>query len=200
MTTAQRASSERKDQIYRAAARLFSEAGYRATSMRDIAAALGIKAASLYSHIDTKEDLLWGIISRVADEFDEALRPAEDHLQPPTARLRSALIAYTEVVTRNIEYATVLFSEWHHLSPERQTLVKARRDAVERVFRGVIRDGVVAGVFTPETDIMLTAILALSGANWLPNWFNPEGSLSQHDVAQTFVALLLRGIEVRPEG
>ena len=200
MTTAQRASSERKDQIYRAAARLFSEVGYRATSMRDIAAVLGIKAASLYSHIDTKEDLLWGIISRVADEFDEALRPAEDHLQPPTERLRCALIAYTEVVTRNIEYATVLFSEWHHLSPERRTLVKARRDAVERVFRGVIRDGVVAGVFMPETDIMLTSILALSGANWLPNWFNPEGSLSQHDVAQTFVALLLRGIEVRSEG
>jgi TetR/AcrR family transcriptional regulator, cholesterol catabolism regulator len=198
MTSAQNAFSERKEQIYRTAARLFSEAGYRSTSMRDIAAALNIKAASLYSHIDNKEDLLWGIISRIADEFDEALRPAEDHLQPPTERLRSALIAYTEVVTRNLEYAAVLFGEWRQLSPARQALVKERRDAVERIFRGVIRDGVVAGVFAPETDIMLTAVLALSGANWLPNWFNPQGSLSHTDVAQTFAALLLRGIENVP--
>ena len=192
--------SERKEQIYRTAARLFSEVGYRSTSMRDIAAALNIKAGSLYSHIDSKEDLLWNIISRIADEFDAALKPAEDHLQPPTERLVSALAAYTEVVTRNIEYATVLFSEWRQLPPERQALVRARRDAVERVFRGIIRDGVVAGDFAPETDIKLTAVLALSGANWLPNWFNPQGSLSQKDVAQTFAALLLRGIQVRPGG
>ncbi len=196
MTTFQSGSSERKEEIYRVAARLFSEVGYRSTSMRDIAAALNIKASSLYSHINNKEDLLWGIISCIADEFDVALRPAEDHLQPPTERLRSALIAYTEVVTRNIEYATVLFSDWRQLSASRQALVKERRDAVERVFRGVIRDGVVAGVFAPETDIMLTAVLALSGANWLPNWFNPQGSLSHNDVAQTFAALLLRGIEM----
>lgn len=189
--------SERKEQIYRTAARLFSEMGYRATSMRDIAAALGIKAGSLYSHIEGKEDLLWGIVTRVADEFDEALRPAEDHRAPPDERLVAALEAYTRVVTRNLEYATVLFSEWRQLPPERQAAIKARRDAVERVFRGIIRDGVVAGTFAPDTDIKLTAVLALSGANWLPNWFRPDGDLSQGDVADTFARLILRGIEVR---
>lgn len=116
----ERSPSERKEQIYRTAARLFSEMGYRATSMRDIAAALGIKAGSLYSHIEGKEDLLWSIVTRVADEFDEALRPAEDHRTPPDERLVAALEAYTRVVTRNLEYATVLFSEWRQLPPERQ--------------------------------------------------------------------------------
>lgn len=199
MTTAPDPSSERKEQIYRTAARLFSEVGYRSTSMRDIAAALGIKAGSLYSHIEGKEELLWGIVSRIADEFDEALRPVRDEGQAPPERLRAALTAYTEVVTRNLEYATVLFSEWRQLPPERQAQVKARRDAVERVFRGIIQDGVVAGSFVPETDIKLTAVLALSGANWLPNWFSPRGSLSPQDVAENFAAVLLRGIEAQPD-
>ncbi|WP_216319729.1 TetR/AcrR family transcriptional regulator [Deinococcus aestuarii] len=199
MTTAPGPSSERKEQIYRTAARLFSEVGYRSTSMRDIAAALGIKAGSLYSHIEGKEELLWGIVTRIADEFDEALRPAGEASLSPSERLRSALTAYTEVVTRNLEYATVLFSEWRQLPPERQAQVKARRDAVERVFRDIIREGVGAGQFVPDTDVKLTAVLALSGANWLPNWFKPEGSLGPQEVAQTFAALLLRGIEVRAD-
>ncbi|WP_102127075.1 TetR/AcrR family transcriptional regulator [Deinococcus planocerae] len=197
MTTAPGPSSERKEQIYRTAARLFSEVGYRSTSMRDIAAALGIKAGSLYSHIEGKEELLWGIVTRVADEFDEALRPAGDEALSPSERLRSALTAYTEVVTRNLEYATVLFSEWRQLPPERQAQVKARRDAVERVFRDILQEGVAVGDFVPDTDVKLTAVLALSGANWLPNWFRPEGSLGPGQVAEHFAAVLLRGIEAR---
>jgi TetR/AcrR family transcriptional regulator, cholesterol catabolism regulator len=195
MTTAQSALPERREQIYRVAARLFSEVGYRSTSMRDIAAALNLKAGSLYSHIDSKEDVLWGIIERVADEFDVALQPAADSLLPAPDRLRLALTAYTEVVTHNSEFAAVLFSEWRQLSAPRQALVRARRDAVERVFRSIISGGVSAGVFAPETDVLLTAVLALSGANWLPHWYNPHGTLSPQDVAQTFAALLLRGIE-----
>lgn len=198
MPSASRAApSDRKAQISQVAARLFSEQGYRATSMRDIAAALHLKAGSLYSHIDSKEELLWGIVSRVADEFDEALRPAEDHRRLPAERLVMALEAYTEVVTRNLEYAAVLFREWRHLPPERQAAVTRRRDAVEQVFRDIIRDGVVAGVFAPDTSVKLTAVLALSGANWLPNWFHPGGQLSPRDVADTFATLLLRAIEVR---
>lgn len=84
-------------------------------------------------------------------------------------------------------------------APERQAQVKARRDAVERVFRDIIRDGVAAGYFVPETDVKLTAVLALSGANWLPNWFKPQGNLGPQEVAETFAALLLRGIEARRE-
>ncbi|MFC4456690.1 TetR/AcrR family transcriptional regulator [Deinococcus sonorensis] len=186
---------DRKEQIYRTAARLFSEAGYRATSMRDIAAALQLKAGSLYSHIESKEELLWGIVSRVADEFDEALGPSGASDAPPAERLRAALVAYTGVVTRNLEYAAVLFSEWRQLPPERQAQITRRRDAVEQVFRRILQDGVAAGVFLPDTDVKLTAVLALSGANWLPHWFNPAGDLSPEQVADRFGTLLLRGLQ-----
>ena len=53
--------------------------------------------------------------------------------------------------------------------------------------------------FVPETDVRLTAVLALSGANWLPHWFRPQGSLRPLDVAEHFATVLLRGIEARPD-
>jgi AcrR family transcriptional regulator len=193
--TAMSAPSERRERIYRAAARLFSEVGYRATSMRDIAAALDLKAGSLYSHISGKEELLWEIVSRAADEFDAALADVRASDAPPSERLRLAMEAYTDVVARNLEYATVLFQDWRHLPPERREAVAARRDAVERVFRDIVDDGVASGAFHPDLNVKLTAVLALSGANWLPSWFRLDGRLTARDVADTFTDLLLRGAE-----
>ncbi len=207
------AVSERQEQIYQAAARLFSEVGYRATSMRDIASALDIKAGSLYAHIRSKEELLWEIVSRIADEFDTALsgvarRPASglsgsgplgsDLPGSSAARLTAALEAYVTVVARNLGFSKVLFTEWRHLPPERQALIAARRDRVEQVFREILREGVASGEFVASLDVRLTAVLALSGANWLPNWYRPDGPLSPTDVADQFVALLLGGIRRSP--
>ncbi|WP_161880596.1 TetR/AcrR family transcriptional regulator [Deinococcus alpinitundrae] len=191
--------SERQEQIYQAAARLFSEVGYRATSMRDIASALDIKAGSLYAHIRSKEELLWEIVSRIADEFDAALfsvSPRSDSALPGSsaARLTAALEAYVTVVARNLGFSKVLFTEWRHLPPERQASIAARRDRVEQVFREILREGVASGEFVATLDVRLTAVLALSGANWLPNWYRVGGPLSPTDVADQFVALLLGGI------
>ena len=188
-----------KERLYSVAARLFSEAGYRSTSMRDIAAAMGMKAGSLYTHISGKEEVLWEIIGRVADEFDAAVQLALSAPGTAAERLQLALEAYVGVVSRNLEMSTVLFTEWRQLPAERQASIAARRDAVEGVFRALLQEGVDSGEFAPETPVKLTAILALSGANWLPNWYRTGGNLSPQDVADAFVALLLRGTLPRKE-
>lgn len=195
----ERPVSDRREQIYQTAAQLFSEVGYHATSMRDIASALNIKAGSLYAHIASKEELLWEIVCRMADEFDAALRPIETGTstagQPSAAeQLTTALEAYVGVVTCNLGFAQVLFSEWRHLPAQRQAFIIKRRSAVEQLFRDILGGGVASGEFKPELDVRLTAVLALSGANWLPQWYKVSGPLSPAEVADQFVALLLGGI------
>src|SRR3989338_8483776 len=105
----------RKDQILAAAEKLFQERGYLATSVRDIGAAVGVRGASLYHHIGGKEELLWTIASRAADEFFAAVRPlvAADEATP--LKLRKAIIAHVGVITRNLDAAAVYFNEWRHL-------------------------------------------------------------------------------------
>ena len=67
--------SNRRTQLIETAEDLFSKKGYVATSMRDIAEALNIEAASLYSHIGSKDDILWEIADRCATEFHTAIDP-----------------------------------------------------------------------------------------------------------------------------
>jgi len=64
----------RKDQIYEVAERLFSERGYHATTMREIARELAIEGGSLYSHISGKHELLYAIVLRGSEQFLQSAR------------------------------------------------------------------------------------------------------------------------------
>ena len=66
---------DRKEQIYHTARSLFSERGYPATTVRDIARELNLQAGSLYAHIESKEDVLWEIVNRAAGQFLAAVEP-----------------------------------------------------------------------------------------------------------------------------
>src|SRR5213592_2175766 len=111
--------SARREELTRTAARLFAERGYHGTSLADLAEALGIQKASLYHHIESKEDLLW----EVAWEGAEAFHAALDAVPPEaraTERIRLALRGHLAVVGGQLDVATVFVREWRHLGGERR--------------------------------------------------------------------------------
>src|SRR5260221_2975607 len=101
-----------REELPRAAARLFAERGYHGTSLADIAAALGIQKASLYHHIASKEDLLWEVARSGADAFHAALDGVPED-SPATERIRIAFRGHLRVVAARAESRT----RPHPLSP-----------------------------------------------------------------------------------
>ncbi len=182
-----------KERIYRTAGKLFSEIGYHATSMRDLAKELGLQGGSLYTHITSKEELLLEIVMRAGDEFENALAPVRDSKLAPTEKLRAALEAHLEVIAENLDWCTVFFHEWKHLSSENIERINERRDQIERIYRDIIAEGVRGGSLRKDLDVKLAATLALSSANWSYHWFKPSGKLSAREVAERFVEMLLAG-------
>src|SRR5436305_15254926 len=105
--------SARREELTRIAARLFAERGYHGTSLADLAEALGIQKASLYHHIETKEDLLWEVAWAGAEAFHAALDAVPD--APAAERLRLALRGHLRVVAEQLDAATVFTREWRAL-------------------------------------------------------------------------------------
>lgn len=187
---------DRKEQIYSTASSLFSQRGYHATTVRDIARELNLQGGSLYAHIESKEDVLWEIVNRAADQFLAGAEPIASSDLPASQKLREMVRAHAAVVAGNLTDATSFLHEWRFLGKGRREAIAARRDRYESLYRQVVEEGIRSGEFAP-TNPKMAATLVLSAANWMPQWFKPSGSLSYIEVADTFSDLILRGLEPR---
>src|ERR1051325_10343094 len=121
----------RRQAIEDAASDLFRERGYAATSIRDIARALSVQGASLYAHVTSKEDVLWGIVDRAAGRFEAAAERAELNAQnarpgDPAEVLAALVRAHVQVLTGDVDEAGVFVHEWRALGPERRAALLAR--------------------------------------------------------------------------
>jgi TetR/AcrR family transcriptional regulator, cholesterol catabolism regulator len=186
----------RKDQIYEVAERLFSERGYHATTIREIARELRIEGGSLYSHISGKQDLLYEIVLRGSDQFLGAAREVIAAGGPARAQLRNLMRRHLEIMAASTARAVVHFHEWRHLEPDRQAIIRARRDEYEGYVRQIIGVGVSGGEFAAD-DERLIGLQVLSLLNWTYQWYAPGGTWNAHDLADHFYNLVMRGLEPR---
>lgn len=186
---------DRKEQIYSTARTLFSERGYPATTVRDIARELNMQAGSLYAHIGSKEDVLWEIVERAAAQFVGVVEPIALSEMRPAEKLREMVRAHVQVVADNLDDAMIFLHEWKFLAHERRILVSEQRDFYEGLYRRVIEEGVCSGDFNEETDPKMAALLVLSSVNWIPQWYHRGGPLSPQQVADNFTQTILTGLQ-----
>ena len=187
------APPQRRDQVLATAETLFARRGFRATSVRDIADALGIQAGSLYAHIETKEDLLWGIVNAAADRFFAAVEPivASDLL--PIEKLRRVMAAHVGVITAGTASASVYSTQWRHLTEPRRNAFAARRDAYEEIILGLVHDCIREGTFA-DMDEKFATLLILSSMNWIYQWYRPDGPMAPDEIAAKLTDMLFQGL------
>lgn len=183
----------RRRQIEDVASALFRASGYSATSVRDIARALDMQGASLYSHMTSKEDVLWSIVDRAASAFEQAAEraleaaPARD----PRARVTALVRAHVGVIARDPGQASVFVAEWRHLAGDRRAAILDRRDAYEARLRSLLVDGMAAGEFA-LADPAIAATFLLSALNGVATWYREDGRMSADQLADQYADLALR--------
>ena len=183
--------SERRTELTRQAAKLFAEKGYHGTSIGDIADALGLQKGSLYSHIASKEDLLYETMRDGAAAFHGALDAIPEDL-PATEKIRLALRGHLRVVAEQLDVATVFVQEWRYLQgPRRDEIVAERRRYEERI-RDLFREGRELSELRADLDESVAALLLLSAANWAYTWLQPGRNTDE--LADRFYALLVDGM------
>ncbi len=186
----------RKDQILQAAAKLFRERGFFATSVRDIAEIVGLQGGSLYAHIASKDDVLWEIVSHSADRFFKTLKPVIDSDRDTPRKLRDAIIAHVGVITADLDSAAVYTNEWRHLSDTRRAEFTARRDEYQELFRGLVRQGIREGYLSPVDEAYATLFI-LSALNYVYLWFRAEGRMSSEALAKMMADFIFDGLRRR---
>jgi len=192
---------ERSEQVYAAALRLFREKGYHATSMQDIAAAVGLYKGSLYHYIGGKQDLLVQVFERAMSTLlaDVEGIAADTSLRPST-QLRLIVAAHVEAVASNLDALTVYLHEWRALAGDAMVNVQAQRERYLLLVSEIVGRGVKLGEFdTPDVRIATFGVLGM--CNWLCQWYRPGGRLGPAEIAGHFADMVLDGLKkTRIEG
>jgi AcrR family transcriptional regulator len=183
--------STRRDELARTAARLFAERGFHGTSMGDLAEAMGVQKASLYSLTESKQELLRRAMREGAAAFHAGLDALPDEL-PAVERIRLALRSHLRVVADQLDVATVFTREWRFLDGEARDEIVAERRRYEERIRTLFRDGVEAGELRSDLDVNAAALLVLSAVNWAYTWLEPGRDTDE--LADRFTAILVDGI------
>lgn len=185
----------KKQMILEAAARLFRDKGYSATSMRDLARAVDLKASSLYNHIDSKEDLLRDICFHNARQFHQRLQEIESMPEGEEAQLRALIHLHIQTATEDLTSITAFNDEWRHLTePHLSEFIGMRKD-YERRFRAIIEKGIAGGVFKP-IDSTIALYTILSAVRWVYDWYKPGRSVNLQQLEKEIAGILLDGLKV----
>lgn len=182
--------------IIEAATRIFSERGYHAASMSDIADAVGIRKASLYHHVRKKEDLLFAIHEALIDELIAETMAVSSSSASPAEKIRELLHVTMRFIARNRDGVAVFLSERHAVTGERWQALVVKRDFYERMVSQIVTEGRSSGDFVDlPPELVAKALLGM--VNWGYTWFQQGGPLSADEVGEVFAAIALRGLERR---
>ena len=182
----------RKEEIIRVAATLFKERGYSAVTMRDLAKAMGIKAASLYNHINSKQDILKEIIISLAEEFTAGMATIMASQHSSLIKLKQIIALHVDIAGRNTDGMASLNNDWMHLEEKLEYYLQLREN-YEANFRTIIKHGISNGeIVDLDPDTILFSILSTLRSLYL--WIPDHDDYNPEQFGQELGKVLLNGI------
>lgn len=183
----------RRQEIVRAAALLFEEKGYHATSVTDIAEAVGLSKPTLYHYVKSKGE----IVSWIHDEIIDLLlarleeRVAQD--MAPDEILRLNIVDIIESMDTRPGHLKVYFEHHKELPEDLRREAKVKRDRFQALIEETIARGIRGGLFR-ELDIRMTTLALFGITNWSYQWYRPEGAKRSQEVAQHLFDVFIKGV------
>ena len=190
-------TDERLAEIYRTAAQIILRKGYDATSVNDIANALGMTKAGLYHYINGKKELLFDIMNFGLDELDEEVVTPAKSILDTSDRLRFIIANNARLVTRGQGAITILVDEITALTPAQNRKITRRKRAYFVSLRNTLNQLKAEGKLQ-DVDTTAATFSLLGMINWLSRWYRQDGSLSEEAAAEQIVKIALNGL-MRPE-
>jgi TetR/AcrR family transcriptional regulator, cholesterol catabolism regulator len=183
----------RRFEICMTAARTFVERGFDATSVNDIAAALGVTKAGLYHYISSKEQLFLEIVNLGMDWLDHDVVKPTQGIADPEERLRQLIERHATLTACNEGWITILLDEMHALpAAQRKKLEQRKRNYLDLVKNTLIELKKAGRLRSIDPTVATFATLGM--IIWLPRWVRPGGRLSPEQVASEVAKLAMNGL------
>jgi AcrR family transcriptional regulator len=186
----------RRHDLIRLAATVFSQRGYRGTTMRHIADAAGILPGSLYHHFASKEEILREVMEQSTADFVARLEEIAATDAPAGERIRTAMRERLELYgERGTALDVVLQTDKTAIQLPAFDAMRALGHRIDRAFDRMVTSGIEGGEFRKDLDVRAASYAIIGMLNWAHRWFNPAGRLSPAELADQWAALVIAGMK-----
>lgn len=184
--------NRRKKEIIKTAAKLFKKRGYSAVTMRDLADVLNIKAASLYNHISSKQEILSTIIIDIAEAFTEGMEHIKKEHVSTLGKLKKIIELHIDLTVENPDAMACLNNDWMHLEEKLPYFVQMREDYEENI-RAILKEGIAQGeIANRDPEIMLFSLLSTLRTLYI--WFTKKDGVNAETLKNDMPYTLLQGV------
>jgi AcrR family transcriptional regulator len=187
-------NSPRKEVILEKAAHLFRKNGFNATSMRDLAENVGVEAASLYNHINSKAELLQEICFKIANKFTEHMDEVIASDQTAIAKIEAILRFHIRQMIHNYEEVYVSDREWKHLTDPYLSNFKNQRRTHRQRIASIIEEGIKKEEIK-KIDAPTAVLILLHAVSGIESWHRSRQKISGELLEQNMILILVEGLK-----
>lgn len=188
----------KREAVLRAAAQLFNEKGYHATSLDEVAERLHVTKPTLYYYVRNKEAILFECVRTGLEMMREAIEAAGASGGSAMDKLVSAMRAYARVVTMEFGMCIIRVGE-EPLPPESRRELRRLKGVIDHEFRRLIQQGMAEGSIAP-CDPKIAAFALAGALSWIARWYQPRGALDPDEIAAQCIRLIVDGLAPRSAG
>ncbi|MEV4678198.1 TetR/AcrR family transcriptional regulator [Actinomadura sp. NPDC049382] len=186
-----------RERILRSAGALFTEKGYAAVGIREIATGADMTIGALYHYYSNKEALLIAVTEAALQRAVAVAKEAADLDADPAARLANLVRAHVREQGADAELWNTSAREMPRTDANGSwTPVRELRAAFERIWNEVLQAGVEAGQFELR-DLSVTRLSLLAMCNGISDWYQPAGRLSLDELADLMAEMALDLVQSR---
>jgi len=175
------------------AAKLFKERGFAGTSMRDLGAQVGMEAASMYNHINSKDEILETICFYVSNTYISHLTEIENTAASYVDKIKALIRLHIRLMVEDGAAVSVGNNDWKYLTGDKLAEFKEARKRYERGFAALIEEGIAAGEFQP-VNVSVALFTILSAVRWVELWYRPGRGVSPEELEENIMTILLNGL------
>lgn len=189
----------KRNAVLQAAAQLFNERGFHATSLDDIAARLNVTKPTLYYYVKNKDEILLQCVGKGLEMMLEGIAASRAAGGKAIDQLMTCMQVYARIVTQDFGMCLIRVGD-EQVPPESRKELRRLKSAIDQEFRRLVAEGVAEGSIQP-CDPKITAFVIAGALSWIGRWYQPGCEYTAEQVAQQCIATLCGGVlrRVGPE-
>lgn len=194
----ERQREAKRNAVLQAAAQLFNERGFHATSLDDIAARLNVTKPTLYYYVKNKDEILLQCVSQGLTMMLEGIDASRAAGGKAIDQLITCMQVYARIVTQDFGMCLIRVGD-EQLPPEARKELRRLKSAIDQEFRRLVAEGVQEGSLAP-CDPKMTAFVIAGALSWIGRWYQSGGEYTPEQVAEQCIETLCQGVLRRKEG